>query len=474
MTDTTRTSDDLWREDGEDDDEQTQVARNPLLRAQQAQTADQSRVQQTRSLSSFGTPRSSWPPAAEGAQGSARPSLYDRLLQTGALDDALSVEAKHESSRPLSSELSRSAGHVLPPPPDLRDLAEALEGGEGRDSAEQLRDSDVQVLAAASQTPTRPLRPVPTPSGGRSMPMPLPRPNGNGQMSSILLGPGASTRNDATERFSHMPSTHPLANSLAPTAPSVRPVPMPEKRTPAWLVAVAAVALVGAGAAIGRYRAGLPNQADESRTVAVAAPTAAEPIAEATAVAPPAPENAALAPAEPVAAPEVPSETKGADEASAESAEETPAEARKRERDLRRAERAAAAAAALSADSTPAADVSPSPSEVPAEANAIAAPAPARVKPAAPSGPLPAQPSREQVVATMDAMQPELARCVGEKHGSANVTMTVRSAGTVSYAIVGGSFAGTPEGSCIARVIKLAQFPAFSDASIRVTYPFQL
>ena len=52
--------------------------------------------------------------------------------------------------------------------------------------------------------------------------------------------------------------------------------------------------------------------------------------------------------------------------------------------------------------------------------------------------------------------------------------MIVRSRGVVSYAMVSGSFAGTPEGSCIARSVKLAKFPAFSDPSVRVNYPFEL
>ena len=58
--------------------------------------------------------------------------------------------------------------------------------------------------------------------------------------------------------------------------------------------------------------------------------------------------------------------------------------------------------------------------------------------------------------------------------GVATVTLTVRGSGQVSHALVGGTFAGTPQGSCIARAVKLARFPSFSDDSVRITYPFQL
>jgi hypothetical protein len=88
--------------------------------------------------------------------------------------------------------------------------------------------------------------------------------------------------------------------------------------------------------------------------------------------------------------------------------------------------------------------------------------------------PLPSQPSREQVVQALTAVQPRLKECVGDKHGTAQVTVTVRAAGFVSYALVGGTFAGTPAGSCIAQIVKESQFPAFTDPFIRVTFPYQL
>ncbi len=481
MADTTRTGDDLWSEEGEDDNEQTQVARNPLLRSSPAPAADLSRSQ-ARSLSSFGTPRSSWPPGTgeHGPSGAGRPSLYERLRQTGALDEELATAAKRESSRPLGTDLQRSGVHPqqLPPAPDLRDLAEALEGSDGRDSAEELRDSDVQMLAPSSQIDTKPLRPLPTPprsdaanpagpktTGQTPLPRglpPIPRSNGNGQVSSILLGPGASMRNDATERFSHMPSTHPLANSLAPTATSVRPLPAGQ-RMPTWLVVAAALLLVGLGAGIGRWRSGSVDSAS-SQTSATSAPIAS-PSVPATAMTREAVVPDAVAVSDAPATVAVPS-TSPADEP----VEETPAQARKRERDRRRAERASGTAGGAQSPALPASLASASDTA----ANPLSGRGRSATNAGVPASAVMAQPTREQVVTAMDRVLPELTRCVGEKHGAATVTMTVRSSGAVTYALVGGSFAGTPEGSCIARVIRQAQFPAFSDPSIRVSYPFQL
>jgi hypothetical protein len=93
----------------------------------------------------------------------------------------------------------------------------------------------------------------------------------------------------------------------------------------------------------------------------------------------------------------------------------------------------------------------------------------------APTAPgLPAQPSRDQVSAALNAVVPALQKCVGDRHDTADVTLTVRPGGFVSYAVVSGAYAGSTEGSCIARAVKAAKFPAFSDPSVRITYPFQL
>jgi len=481
VTEDTGNRDGLWDEDV-DEDEQTQIAVNPLFRSSVPPSGEVSRSQ-SRHVSSFGSPKSA---RSEDEHASSRPSLYERLVQSGALDEGISGEAQRESARPLDDGLRRHSTPELLPPPDLHDLADALEGRDGdselpRDSTEELRASDLDMVGLL---PDRTMTPA-VPRTLAHLPRPIPAAN----VPSILLGPGASTRNDVTERFSHMPSTHPLANSLSPSAPSVHPAPVAERSMPLWQVGAAALVLIGFGAVIGSYRSRVAP-APEAPSALAAAPKPAASIA----VAPAAPVAAAPTVAVP-AAPAVDDEAMAAEpeETAFAAADEAPAEEpmsdEERRRERRHKARAAAQAAAMGeaqalpsseATSGQAAPSAAAPSNAAATGTPAPAPLaepeavrPARVQPAAAAG-LPAQPSREQVVATMDAVVGELAKCVGDKHGAANVTMTVRSAGTVSHALVGGTFAGTPEGSCIARVIKQAQFPAFSDVSIRVSYPFQL
>jgi hypothetical protein len=81
---------------------------------------------------------------------------------------------------------------------------------------------------------------------------------------------------------------------------------------------------------------------------------------------------------------------------------------------------------------------------------------------------------RLQVIAAMNALTPQLRACVGEQHGVADVTLTVRSAGVVSHALVEGPFAGSSEGSCIARALRTVKLPASSYTVSHLEYPFQL
>jgi hypothetical protein len=77
-------------------------------------------------------------------------------------------------------------------------------------------------------------------------------------------------------------------------------------------------------------------------------------------------------------------------------------------------------------------------------------------------------------VAVMQALTPELERCAGDTHGLARLTMTVSGRGRVMHVLVGGDFDGTPEGSCIAKAARSAQFPTFEQASMKLTYPARL
>lgn len=102
------------------------------------------------------------------------------------------------------------------------------------------------------------------------------------------------------------------------------------------------------------------------------------------------------------------------------------------------------------------------------------------VTPRAPPSPrrdsaaLPATPGRQDVLQAMKRVEPAVRACRQERSGVAQVRITVASSGRVRNAIVQGLFAGTPEGSCIARAVRRARFPAFREDSFTITYPFRL
>lgn len=86
-----------------------------------------------------------------------------------------------------------------------------------------------------------------------------------------------------------------------------------------------------------------------------------------------------------------------------------------------------------------------------------------------------ATPSRDDVIAAMRAIVPAVAACGGgARSGVAEVRIRVGSSGRVQSSVVIGQFAGTPEGSCIARAARGARFQPFTEASFEFTYPFRL
>lgn len=100
----------------------------------------------------------------------------------------------------------------------------------------------------------------------------------------------------------------------------------------------------------------------------------------------------------------------------------------------------------------------------------VATTPPARA--AAPQLDLPDAPSRAQVREAFEAARPTLDGCAAGRHGAAIVRATVRPDGRVSSAVVTGAFAGTPQGSCIARAMRSVRLPPFSGAPVVVNYPF--
>jgi hypothetical protein len=94
-------------------------------------------------------------------------------------------------------------------------------------------------------------------------------------------------------------------------------------------------------------------------------------------------------------------------------------------------------------------------------------------KPAAAAAPsnLPDLPSKDQVVAAMTAVKGAVSACGGT--GVATVNVSVAGAtGRVTAAEVTGVTG--PAGSCIAKAVRGASFPKFSQKVFKVKYPFKL
>ena len=92
---------------------------------------------------------------------------------------------------------------------------------------------------------------------------------------------------------------------------------------------------------------------------------------------------------------------------------------------------------------------------------------------AAPGG-LPAQPSRDDIKTAIESSRAAIQTCAGSSHGLSTARITILGSGRVSAANIEGAFAGTPQGSCMARALRAATFPRFSAPSLQVTYPFRL
>ncbi|MDD9933540.1 MAG: hypothetical protein OXT09_08055, partial [Myxococcales bacterium] len=114
----------------------------------------------------------------------------------------------------------------------------------------------------------------------------------------------------------------------------------------------------------------------------------------------------------------------------------------------------------------------PAPAESEAQAPAEAPEPALQVKPR--NTELPDTPSRDAVVAALSKVQRAVRACAPGQRGVAQVDLTVSGVGKVTHAIVGGDFAGTPEGSCIARAVRGARFTPFKQPRFRVVYPFSL
>mgnify|MGYP001105474352 CR=1 FL=1 len=87
---------------------------------------------------------------------------------------------------------------------------------------------------------------------------------------------------------------------------------------------------------------------------------------------------------------------------------------------------------------------------------------------------LPQVPDRESVKWALKQVYPQIRECAAGKRGVAEVTLTVKNTGRVMHAVVGGDFAGTAEGSCIARAVRKTRLPPFLRPRFTLVYPFSL
>lgn len=129
----------------------------------------------------------------------------------------------------------------------------------------------------------------------------------------------------------------------------------------------------------------------------------------------------------------------------------------------------------------------------PQEPLTVSAPAPAKPAPVAALAPaaettiapaeevavpvavdLPAFPSRDQVTAGFEAVRSALAQCAAGRTGVAEIKATINGNGRIGHALVAGDFTGSAEGSCMAKAVRDAQFPAFAEPRLKVSYPFAL
>lgn len=84
-------------------------------------------------------------------------------------------------------------------------------------------------------------------------------------------------------------------------------------------------------------------------------------------------------------------------------------------------------------------------------------------------------PSRADVVSAMGSVRVAVAACAQGRSGLAQVRVTFSGpSGRVMMAVVEGQFAGTPQGSCIARAVRAASVPRFAQPTFGVSFPFQL
>jgi hypothetical protein len=84
-------------------------------------------------------------------------------------------------------------------------------------------------------------------------------------------------------------------------------------------------------------------------------------------------------------------------------------------------------------------------------------------------------PSRGDIMTAMASVRPAVNACAQGAGGVAQVRITFSgSSGRVTSALIEGQFAGTPQGSCIARAVRGGSVPRFAQPTFSVLFPFQI
>lgn len=95
-------------------------------------------------------------------------------------------------------------------------------------------------------------------------------------------------------------------------------------------------------------------------------------------------------------------------------------------------------------------------------------------QPVAPAGDIPETPARGQVLQRLESVRSSVQACAAGRSGVADLDITIAHTGTVMHVLVGGDFAGTTQGSCIARAVREARFPSFKQERFRLLYPYAI
>jgi hypothetical protein len=74
----------------------------------------------------------------------------------------------------------------------------------------------------------------------------------------------------------------------------------------------------------------------------------------------------------------------------------------------------------------------------------------------------------------LESVRSSVQACAAGRSGVADLDITIAHTGIVMHVLVGGDFAGTTEGSCIARAVRQARFPQFKQERFRLLYPYAI